>query len=551
MAEGVIAPVASPAECWDGEADVVVVGFGGAGAAAALQAREAGASVIVLDRFAGGGATAFSGGVIYAGATPHQRQAGYEETADNMFRYLRIDARGCVSEDTLRRFCEGSAGDLAWLEGHGVGFSGDAVLGKTAYPPDDKFLYYSGNEKLEPYRSQAEPAPRGHRAVGTGFTGYAFFAALREAVERSGATIFRHMSGRKLLTDGAGRVIGIECVEIPEEHRAEHQALYDQVNPMVPFTSDAKEKAIADARALEERVGVIRRVRAKSGVILSTGGFVYNLDMLREHRPELAQNASVLMRLGSMGCDGSGIRMGAAAGGATDLLDSAFVARLIAPPNGLLSGVIVNKQGKRFVSEEIYCGFLGDAIARQPDAAAWIILDSRGFWRVVRECLNFDKALFKIYLLPTLMNIVMGGARRARTLDKLARKIGVDAAALAETVMFNNAVAAGRADDGMSKSAENRAPVERAPFYAIDLSTANKFGFTQLFTLGGLKVDEATGHVVRPDGTRIEGLFAAGRAAVGLCSIGYVSGMSIADAIFSGRRAANSASAPVAGLSKG
>ena len=74
---------------WDDQADVVVVGFGGAGGAAALQARQLGADVLVIDRFGGGGATAYSGGVIYAGGTAQQREAGYEDTPENMFEWIR------------------------------------------------------------------------------------------------------------------------------------------------------------------------------------------------------------------------------------------------------------------------------------------------------------------------------------------------------------------------------------------------------------------------------------------------------------------------------
>src|SRR5688500_1002055 len=70
---------------WADEADVVIVGCGGAGVAAALEARAAGASVLVVDRFEGGGATAMSGGVVYAGGTRHQREAGFDDSADEMY----------------------------------------------------------------------------------------------------------------------------------------------------------------------------------------------------------------------------------------------------------------------------------------------------------------------------------------------------------------------------------------------------------------------------------------------------------------------------------
>ena len=82
---------------WDDTADVVVVGFGAAGACAALEADAAGASVILVDKFEGGGATALSGGVVYAGATRFQKEAGFDDTTDEMFKYLSLEVGGIVA----------------------------------------------------------------------------------------------------------------------------------------------------------------------------------------------------------------------------------------------------------------------------------------------------------------------------------------------------------------------------------------------------------------------------------------------------------------------
>jgi FAD binding domain len=98
---------------WDVEADVVVVGFGAAGACAALEAASAGGSVLVLDRFGGGGATALSGGVVYAGGgTPQQRAAGVTDSPGAMFGYLRTEVGDAVPTPTLREFCDGRASRL-------------------------------------------------------------------------------------------------------------------------------------------------------------------------------------------------------------------------------------------------------------------------------------------------------------------------------------------------------------------------------------------------------------------------------------------------------
>ena len=142
---------------WDLESDVIVVGFGAAGACAALEAAAAGARVLVLDRFGGGGATALSGGVVYAGGgTPQQQAAGVTDSAGAMFAYLSAEAGDVVSAATLRAFCDGSPAMLAWLERHGVPFEGSLCPDKTSYPTNRHYLYYSGSEQ----------SARGGRAAG-------------------------------------------------------------------------------------------------------------------------------------------------------------------------------------------------------------------------------------------------------------------------------------------------------------------------------------------------------------------------------------------------
>ena len=86
-----------------------------------------------------------------------------------------------------------------------------------------------------------------------------------------------------------------------------------------------------------------------------------------------------------------------------------------------------------------------------------------------------------------------------------------------------------------------RTPLGKGPYYAINISVSNKHAFTPFMTLGGLTVDEDTGAVTRRDGTVIKGLYAAGLCAVGLHSNGYISGISLSDGVFSGRRAARAA----------
>jgi 3-oxo-5alpha-steroid 4-dehydrogenase len=524
---------------WDDEADLVVVGFGGAGAAAAIQARELGASVIAVDRFAGGGATAFSGGVTYAGATRFQREAGYEDSAGNMYRYLSQE-ESAVAPETLRRFCDGSSGDLEWLAAQGVPFSSALFAEKTTYPPEGHFLYYSGNEKVPGYKTEAEPAPRGHRAVGAGFTGAVHFQALRQSALGKGVKLLQHAPVRRLVMLRDGSVAGVELAPLPESAWQRHTGLYQRVEPMKPFAGARAEQAIAECARFERDFSERRRIRAGKGVLLSTGGFVFNLDMVRQHRPLYAKVFRSIMRLGSMGCDGSGIELGRSAGGATALMDSFFLGRSIAPPVEFVRGVMVDRTGRRFINEDAYNGFLGNAIGELPgDGKAWLVLDRRGFWNALRQCLFPGKGMY-LYTLPSLLNILFGGTRFGFGLKGLARRCRMLPEQLAETVRAVN-VAAQAGSDPLGKSPDNIRALGRGPYFAINMDLDNKFAVTLLFTLGGLTVDECSGAVTRPDGSAIPGLYAAGRTAVGLCSRGYISGMSIADTVFSGRRAARDA----------
>jgi 3-oxo-5alpha-steroid 4-dehydrogenase len=522
---------------WDDEADLVVVGFGGAGAAAGLQARELGGEVIALDRFGGGGATAFSGGVFYAGGTRFQAEAGYADSADNMFAYLSQE-ESAVGPETLRRFCAGSNDDIEWLARHGVPFDATVWKDKTAYPPDGYFLYYSGNEKVPSYAAAAAPAPRGHRAVGAGFSGYAYFAALQAAALGAGVRLQPHSPVTRLVVDAAGRVLGVEARDIPAEKWPAHEAIYKKLNPMRGFAGVRHEKAVAKAAKFETRFTGRRLLRARRGVLLSAGGFVYNLQMIERHRPLFARVYKAIVRIGSMGDDGSGIELGQSVGGATRLMDEIFAGRSIVPPEGFLHGVLVDGEGRRFINEDAYTGFIGEKIGKLPrDGKAWLILDHTNYRAAVRQCLFPGKGLY-MYTLPSLLNMLFGGARKARTLKALARKCRLDPIKLTASVTVNNAAAIGRIADPLGKARENSRPLRYPPYHAINMDLGNKFAATLVFTLGGLEVDETSGAAVRPDGSAIPGLYAAGRTAVGLCSKGYLSGMSLADTVFSGRRAA-------------
>ena len=529
---------------WHDSADVVVVGFGGAGAAAAIEARERGADVLAFDSFGGGGATAVSGGVNYAGHTRFQQEGGVEDSPEEMFKYLWAEGVP-VKPETLRRFCEECSDNMEWLTRLGVPYSGKAYHDKCALPPNGYYLYYTGNEKHPKFTAVAKPAPRGHRVVTDGFGGTVHYAKISASALAMGVRLQTHSPVRRLVMDGKGKVIGVEVAPIPPSAWAEQDKLYKQVRAWAPVSGARAEKAIAANAKLEARYTERRLIRARNGVLLSAGGYIYNLDMVKRFRPEIGKAYKAVMRLGSMGCNGSGIQLGETAGGVAEHMNRVYVGRIIAPPEALVRGLLVNSQGKRFVNEDVYVGELGEALAQQSaqQQNTWLVLEAKDFWEAVRVALNPGKDLFLFFGLPTLLNIILGGTRRGGSLAAIARKCKIDLAGLQDTITGYNSIAQSGGADPLGKGGDYVHTIGDGPYYALNMAIDNLFSFTPSFSLGGLRVNEETGAVVRGDETPIPGLYAAGRSAVGLCTLGYQSGMSIADTVFSGRRAGRSLAA--------
>jgi 3-oxo-5alpha-steroid 4-dehydrogenase len=540
---------------WDVEADVVVVGFGAAGACAALEAAAAGCSVLVLDRFGGGGATALSGGVVYAGGgTPQQHAAGVTDSPEAMFGYLRTEVGDAVPAATLREFCDGSVAMLAWLEGHGVPFEGSLCPDKTSYPTNRHYLYYSGSELSAagaPGSGVPAAAPRGHRTRGRGTSGGLLYARLSAAVRGAGIRVLIQTTACQLVTDPGGRVTGVECRSLrtaPGWVRLTHRALHRwSVKPYlyVPKLGRILHRPVG---WLEHRYARPLRIGAAYGVILAAGGFAANRAMMRSHAPAARGG----LPLATPGDDGSGIRLGAEAGAATAFLDRVSVWRFLSPPPALIGGVLVDRAGQRVCDESRYGAALGDAIIRH-GGRAWLLVDRKTraeARRQVRGSTLWFQRLQAWYLLSL-------GAVRAPTVAAVAARAGVDPDGLAATLAAYNAASRDPAvpdppvPDPAGKPAAARRAQDQPPYYLIDVSVRPRLFYpAPVLTLGGLVVAPGSGQVLRPDGRPVDGLYAAGRTAAGLCSRSYVSGLSLADCVFSGRRAGHHAALPRARASR-
>jgi 3-oxo-5alpha-steroid 4-dehydrogenase len=535
---------------WDEEADLVVVGLGGAGLAASIEGLERGLSVVAVDRYACGGSTAANGGIFYAGGgTAIQKAAGEEDDPEEMLKYLRIEAGNVVKDSTLRRFVEESPGTIDWILKHGGKLNPAIWRKKASYPPLDCFLYHPDNSLVASYAKRAKPAARGHRAhikngkkawgIGVGITG-----PMTDSALRLGLRYRRHSEARQLVRDASGRVVGIKVLAIPEgsaeAKRFDHyvqraNTFLAMLPPTIPgsgVTIGIGERYLRKAMALEAHGRQARFIRAREGVLLSAGGFIMNHKMVAKYAPTYAKG----MPNGTLGDQGSGIVLGMSAGGSTALMGKISAWRFINPPKAWSDAIVVNRHGRRFVDETVYGATLGEHIGDR-EGAAWVIYDAKLRKQAYRQAM--DPKIVPFQRDVTLLNLTFN-SKKAATLEGLAKQVGIDPRGLAETVAAYNAAARGEQPDPFEKEPADMQPIDTGPFYAMDISIESKLFPLAVITFGGLRVDEESGQVLDEKGKPIAGLYAAGRTAVGVASQTYVSGLSFADCFFSGRRAARS-----------
>ncbi len=476
-----VAPVpASAIEHVEAEVDVLVVGLGCAGAAAALEAAAAGASVLALERASGpGGSSAQSGGELYlGGGTSVQQACGFDDDADAMFAFLRAALGPHADEEKLRLYCDGSVAHFEWFRSLGVEFQDSLFDAPTWMPPTKDGLMWLG-ENAWPYDEIARPVPRGHRPTTEGYTGWLLMEKLIAAVRAAQVPIETDTRAARLIVED-GRVVGVTG----------------------------------------RKYGVEVAYRARRGVILTTGGFVDDEEMLAAHAPVLLGHGKVSDGLD----DGSGIRMAAALGAATRRMGSVQIA-LTALPAAAVRGMLVNAQGQRFINEDVYPGLFSEAAVKRQPGPWWVVLDEAGWDTIPKRDLWGVRPQYA-----------------AETLAELETELGIPAGALESTVAVYNRYAAAGEDPLFHKNAQWLRPLE-PPFAALDprLGFASGRDAAQGtgvagFTLGGLHTT-ADGAVLDVSGAAIPGLFAAGRASAGIHGDSYISGTSLGDGTFFGRRA--------------
>ena len=467
-------------ERFDFETDVAIVGFGTAGTCAAIEAVNAGAKVMLFEVSSGsGGAAALSGGELYIGGnggTLQQRTAGFEDRTEDFYNYLLMAGGPNADEAKVRLYADHALAHLDWLIAQGVEFKNSYVAERVMEPLTDDCLVWTGSEEAWPFAQGARPAPRGHTVRQEGWS-----------------------AGKYLMDTLAGRV-----KKLPIDVRFEARAL----------------ALIADenlhVHGLVVRIdNEPRFVRARHGVVLCTGGFIMNREMVRRHAPTLLRAEHPIGTVD----DGTGVRLGMSVGGAAINMTEGFVTVPWYPPGSLVKGIFVNERGQRFINEDCYHGRVSQFILDQPGNRVWLLQDHE---------------TYAPGLLHEAARVEIGAA--GDTWEEVEQELKLPAGTLTATVEVYNRHAAQGDDPLFHKARKWLKPLDKPPFVALDCRVDH--AQYSAFTLGGLDT-LPTGEVLTEGREVIPGLYAAGRTACGLprWGKGYSSGMSIADSTFFGRQA--------------
>lgn len=428
--------------------DVIVVGSGAAGLAAAVAAADVGASVLVVEsEKRPGGSSRLSGGHFYAAGTSVQKEAGViGDTADAMFEHYMTLAQWLVDPAVVRRYCDLSAPTLEWVKSLGVNYPKEAL-----------------------YASGVGSVPRGHPPQGAGEE---VINVLDGHRSRRGVDLALNSRVTSLVTDDHGRITGVRIGE---------------------------DEATCGA------------------VIMATGGFGNNPEMIGKYLPQAAATGDWGWYIGAQGARGDGITLGEAVGGVVDGHDRALLLATpgfshdleVALPSWL---IMVNSQGRRFCNETAPYSVIAGLLKKQ-GGKVFAVFDEAARAAAKRT------PQFQAYWVDDILEAKAeeGFIFREDTLAKLAARIGVDAVGLQGAVgHYNDDVENGQDSAFFKRGA--LAPITTAPFYAAEIRPA-----ILCWTGTGLRINADTCVIDKAD-RPIRGLYAAGETVGNLHGDVYIGG---------------------------
>lgn len=435
--------------------DVVVVGGGGAGLSAAIAAKEKGANVVLVEKMLMlGGNTNYATAGINAANTKLQKKLGIEDSAELFYNDTMKGGKNVNNPELVKKLTTDSANIIDWLTERGADLSEVVFTG-------------------------GQSAKRTHRPAGGQAVGPVIVDALAETAEKDGIDVRTESEVTKLIKTG-DKVTGVEV-----KHKGETY-----------------------------------NITAKA-VVMATGGFGANAKMVAEYKPSLEGFGST----NSPAITGEGIKMVKAVGG--DLVDMTEIQThptVVHKKTAMITeavrgegAILVNREGKRFVSELETRDVVSKAELEQTGKSAFLVFDQE-----VREKLGAINGYVR-----------KGFTVEGATVEELAGKIGVDAKGLVDTMAkYNGYVKAGE-DKDFGKTALPRELV-KAPFYAIEVSPAVHH------TMGGVRIN-TNAEVLTADGKVIPGLFAAGEITGGVHGANRIGGNAVTDITVYGKTAGENA----------
>ena len=488
------------------EADVVVVGAGGAGMTAAITAAGEGKSVVILESqsMVGGNSVRATGG-MNAGKTVYQDEnefgesAGVEKTlktaaekyADNetitalaktvseqwaayqanptgyfdsvelMELDTMIGGKGINDPELVETLCENSADAIDWLDEHGITLHNVSSFGGAS-------------------------VKRIHRPVNaegkTVSVGSYMIPLLQENCEKAGVKMMLDTTATEILTDANGAAVGVKA------------------------TGASGETVTVNAKA----------------VVLATGGFGANLDMVVKYKPELKG----FMTTNAPGIQGQGIEMAQAIGAATVDMDQIQIHPTVEANTAALiteglrgdGAILINEEGQRFIDEVGTRDVVSAAEIAQTGSYSWLVVD---------QAMVDASSVIQGY-------IKKGYTVTGETYEELGKAMGVDEAAFAETMEKWNGYVEAKNDPDFGRTSFAN-PLNTAPYYAVKVTAGVHH------TMGGLKINANT-EVLNEKGEVIPGLFAAGEVTGGVHGANRLGGNAVADFTVFGRIAGAAAS---------
>ena len=488
------------------DADVVVVGAGGAGMTAAITAAGEGKSVVILESqsMVGGNSVRATGGMnaaktVYQDENEFGESAGVEKTlktaaekyADNetitalaktvseqwaayqanptgyfdsvelMELDTMIGGKGINDPELVETLCANSADAIDWLDEHGITLHNVSSFGGAS-------------------------VKRIHRPVNaegkTVSVGSYMIPLLQENCEKAGVKMMLDTTATEILTDANGAAVGVKA------------------------TGASGETVTVNAKA----------------VVLATGGFGANLDMVVKYKPELKG----FMTTNAPGIQGQGIEMAQAIGAATVDMDQIQIHPTVEANTAALiteglrgdGAILINEEGKRFIDEVGTRDVVSAAEIAQTGSYSWLVVD---------QAMADASSVIQGY-------IKKGYTVTGATYEELGKAMGVDAAAFAETMEKWNGYVEAKNDPDFGRTSFAN-PLNTAPYYAVKVTAGVHH------TMGGLKINANT-EVLNEKGEVIPGLFAAGEVAGGVHGANRLGGNAVADFTVFGRIAGAAAS---------